>query len=67
MSKQGKQPKVGDQVKLFADYGNHDVNATVRDLLSEQFTATYEVQRPDGGWVERTSFRFYRDHGETWR
>jgi hypothetical protein len=63
-----RKPKVGDTVRcLPSDYGPELVHiCTVTDLLDTQFTATYEVQRGDGGWQERTLFRFYKDENCTW-
>jgi hypothetical protein len=56
----------GTHVRLLGDNEADTHYATVRDRLSEQFTAAYETQRPDGGWTEHVVFCFYRDKGLTW-
>lgn len=57
-----QRPEQGDIIRVYMgedDEPNHV--CTVVDLLSVQLRATYEVQRPDGGWVERSLFCFYAD------
>jgi len=62
----GNQPTPGTLVRVFGEMETDTHLCTVVDLLSEQFTCVYEWQRHDGGWVQRTEFRFYRDKGLTW-
>lgn len=59
-----KRPKVGDTVRFSNVYGDETHIATVRDLLSAQFTAVWEVQRADGGWTEKQAFVLYSDSWE---
>ena len=59
------RPAVGDTVRV-KDTWDVEHICTVRELLGTQFTAVYEYARPDGGWVERTMFAFYKDHGAGW-
>lgn len=56
----------GYWVRLIADDRAGEHICAVRDLLSVQFTASYEVARNDGGWTEVTQFLFYTDEGVTW-
>jgi hypothetical protein len=63
-----RTPKVGDRVRCIPeDFGPHLAHVcTITDVLSTQFTCAYEVMRKDGGWVERTMFKFIRDENVTW-
>ena len=59
--------EVGGRVRVLGDHASDEHLCTVTEMLSTQFTATYEVARADGGWIERTVFRFYKDRGDTWK
>jgi hypothetical protein len=63
------RPAAGDTVSIRVGPYDDDpwVNATVTDLLSVQFTCDALVERPDGGWVERVLWGFYRDEGSAWK
>ena len=63
------KPEVGQHVSVRAGPYDDDPwhDCVVTDLLSVQFTATREAQKPDGGRVERVQFAFYADEGVTWK
>jgi len=63
-----KKPEVGQRVELVCQYGiDQPRPALVRDQLSTQFTAVYTVPNSTGGWKDVVEFRFYNDHGSTWK
>jgi hypothetical protein len=56
------RPQVGDTIRVFTGEGEHEQHiCTVQDTLATQLRATYEWQRADGGWNERSLFCFYGD------